>query len=920
MSTFIRNDTTKWHDEVPGARWFKGDLHLHTLDDHPCPNLRWPAGVTGVATDPAVQTAYARAFLRRAIAKGIEILGLTPHSAKAGTTDDSCVVWRIVDVWNNDADDDGVPFREKIYAVFPGFEPNLTDGADGLHILFLFDPEMGRSNYLSAFAAIMAAIQPWKDGSLQISSFDAATAFDALRQMRQRADGTWDYLCLAPHAFSAHGVFTLRSQVLSLFPFDHITGLELKDNWLPEDAFADKPWLKDGLKKHRHALFHSSDAYSVDAIGNRFTLFKLAQPRIASLRQAFLASDSRMRIAYQKVNSQLELRTDLPDTKASNRPWIRSVKVTGGTSFFAGMDRTTNQPREQTFKFSPDFTCVIGGRMSGKSTLLDGMRVHCNHVLPDEADVKVDVEQRARGKFLSGSPTVTLDIRGPANPTAQIKERWPARFFTQRELQKAVRDQNIRRQILFRLISAEAPQLVARAEQIAQLDAQLRQLTTEVETARTNFADATQAFTIVENSKTALERFASAGANRLTSAQADQGKLDAALLQLDESDNQLKATVEMARLVNTPELSETTLGHLLEATGTEPTVKSMMRRHLAAMRYAGIVSQKIRRKLLAAQSAARDHVTTIRAQVEAAVIAAGGNSEDLNRFDALTRSAGEFEVRKAKVIETRCLYRSKLRTFCKARRRRAGLIKEQRTAMDRVAGFIAERFPDRVRIQKRHDAENATLEQWVLGLRETGVTRWWNTQSGNRERIVKPELLFTLWKMELLAAVGMSDQVAQTFNGLMTPARRFELCALRNEDKYDIELKIGEGNDYRELGRLSGGAQVSVLLSLVLETDDSSPLIVDQPEDELDKAFLFETLLPALRRLKGKRQVIFATHDANIVVNGDADQVIFLEADHEFGRAVHQGTIEQAAVRDAIVRILDGGEDAFTLRQAKYGF
>src|SRR5881396_3452951 len=152
MSTFTRNVSAKWHEEVPGARWFKGDLHLHTLDDHPSANLKWPDGVVGSPTDAAVHTAYARAFLRGAIAKGIEVLGLTPHAVKAGSTDDSCVVWRIIDVWNNHADDDGVPFREKLYAVFPGFEPNLIDGSDGLHLLFLFDPEIGRTNYLEAFA------------------------------------------------------------------------------------------------------------------------------------------------------------------------------------------------------------------------------------------------------------------------------------------------------------------------------------------------------------------------------------------------------------------------------------------------------------------------------------------------------------------------------------------------------------------------------------------------------------------------------------------------------------------------------------------------------------------------------------------------------------------------------------------------
>ncbi len=111
-----------------------------------------------------------------------------------------------------------------------------------------------------------------------------------------------------------------------------------------------------------------------------------------------------------------------------------------------------------------------------------------------------------------------------------------------------------------------------------------------------------------------------------------------------------------------------------------------------------------------------------------------------------------------------------------------------------------------------------------------------------------------------------------------------------------------------------------MLLSLVLETDESTPLVIDQPEDEIDKAYLFDVLLPAFHRLKGKRQVIFATHDANIVVNGDADNVIYLKASHEHGSIKNQGAIEDDQIKKAILKILDGGPEAFELRKAKYGF
>jgi ABC-type Mn2+/Zn2+ transport system ATPase subunit len=125
---------------------------------------------------------------------------------------------------------------------------------------------------------------------------------------------------------------------------------------------------------------------------------------------------------------------------------------------------------------------------------------------------------------------------------------------------------------------------------------------------------------------------------------------------------------------------------------------------------------------------------------------------------------------------------------------------------------------------------------------------------------------------------------------------------------------------YRNLEKVSGGKRVSVLLALLLNGEDSRPLVIDQPEDELDAAFLANDLLGILRRLKGRRQIIFATHNANIVVNGDADCVICLDANHEEGRVLAWGAIEDPQVKQTILETVDGGKSAFELRAAKYGY
>ena len=98
-----------------------------------------------------------------------------------------------------------------------------------------------------------------------------------------------------------------------------------------------------------------------------------------------------------------------------------------------------------------------------------------------------------------------------------------------------------------------------------------------------------------------------------------------------------------------------------------------------------------------------------------------------------------------------------------------------------------------------------------------------------------------------LDETGMSTTVQATFRESLTRAKRRELAALRCPDRYFLELRMDDGS-YRRLDELSGGQRVSVLLSLLLETEDSRPLVIDQPEDELDNRFLFETVLPALKK------------------------------------------------------------------------
>lgn len=141
---------------------------------------------------------------------------------------------------------------------------------------------------------------------------------------------------------------------------------------------------------------------------------------------------------------------------------------------------------------------------------------------------------------------------------------------------------------------------------------------------------------------------------------------------------------------------------------------------------------------------------------------------------------------------------------------------------------------------------------------------------------------------------------------------------LELEDLILIELEVN--GQFKKLKNLSKGQQCTAILNLLL-LDNKDPLIVDQPEDNLDNAFIAENLVETIRMNKIKRQYIFATHNANIPVFGDAELIVAMEEVEGLGKVSENaiGSIDSENVRKRVVQILEGGPEAFRMREKKYG-
>jgi hypothetical protein len=135
----------------------------------------------------------------------------------------------------------------------------------------------------------------------------------------------------------------------------------------------------------------------------------------------------------------------------------------------------------------------------------------------------------------------------------------------------------------------------------------------------------------------------------------------------------------------------------------------------------------------------------------------------------------------------------------------------------------------------------------------------------------------------------------------------------------------GDPPAWQSLEQLSTGQKATAVLLLLL-LESQAPLIVDQPEDDLDNRFITEGVVPRMREEKQRRQFIFSTHNANIPVLGDAELIVGLSAsgEAESGHArilpEHTGSIDALKVRELVEEILEGGKEAFERRRRKYGF
>lgn len=133
------------------------------------------------------------------------------------------------------------------------------------------------------------------------------------------------------------------------------------------------------------------------------------------------------------------------------------------------------------------------------------------------------------------------------------------------------------------------------------------------------------------------------------------------------------------------------------------------------------------------------------------------------------------------------------------------------------------------------------------------------------------------------------------------------------DDFLEVKYSLKGGTKFTSVDKGSPGQKTAALLAFIFSYGEE-PLLLDQPEDDLDNHLIYDLIVTQLKTMKTKRQIIIATHNANIVVNGDAENIVALDIKKGSTQIIAQGGLQEKDIRDQVCRIMEGGKDAFRLR------
>ena len=927
-----------------GAHFHRCDFQVHTPRDR-----QW-TGADCVTNDERM--AYAATLVAACREKGISAIAITDHH-------DMTFVPFVKRTAQEETDADGSDLLpEDRLTVFPGIE--LTLGVPCQAILIL-DADFEENRFGSLLTALTINPAPDTDAkTLQTERLETIQSFKSLKERLDAHDWLRDRYIVFPNV-SGEGKFSLlRNGMMAKYKEmpcvgGYIDGSfdKLKPGSTSILAGRDKSW---GHK--RIGCIQTSDNRRADHndLGAYTSWIKWAKPTAEALRQACLAQESRVSHEAPKYPSVV-----ISSISVSNSKFLGPIELL----------------------FNPQYNVLIGGRGTGKSTILEYLRWALCDQPPIADDPGSPNYQSRRSRLIENTLkplNATIDVGFTVNGVlhtvrrnsedggllikvgsdemrpcneAEIRSLLPIQAYSQKQLSDvSVRTEELARFVtapirtdlnqLDRRISEKADRIrqtyanrrrqQVLSGEIARRNLEARSLQEQADAIRSSLSGLSDADRTLLDQGRSYDAADAAIEGRLTDLRSIADDLSAVVIRIEASlaermppaaDDQNALVLKGAHDAYAAMMTEVKgtiedLAHRMRQPSEMPHGTPWGEWQGTLQQFREAYAEAVQRS-----SAHTERMEELRT-IEARLSFFQKETARLSDEERTLKAAGDaYTAERRQWHELRSERDELFDVQCKKLTDNAGEAIRAHVRRYADAGDFVDRFREalsgskvrRERVEALGEAiicADEPAERWVQILDELEGLALFDPEQESGDR--RPDT-------PVLAGIGFTnndlDRVAQKLGPEAWLI--LSLTDIRSEPVFEYRSRE---SDYIPFGNASSGQQATALLKTLLN-QPGPPLLIDQPEEDLDNPVMQE-IVEQLWSAKQRRQIIFVSHNANLVVNGDAELVAWCEyrkaGDQSGGRIAGEGAIDVPNVREAIKRIMEGGEAAFNLRREKYGF
>ena len=887
----------------PGSRWWRVDLHCHS-----------PASYE-FRHDSSTSSPDWIGWVEAARDAGLHAVAVTDHNTAEGIEPLQKAVAQV----------------ENPPVLFPGVELTASDGS---HLLLLMDPERegGHVDDLLARLSIRFEDRGKTDSRSPLS---IEKILDTCGE---------EVLVIGAHVNGPRGLLGHEGrQRITVLQDRRLAAVEVDPT-----GEIDRSWL-DGKPEigRRIPEVYSSDSHSFGDVGRRYTWVKMTHRNLDGLRLALLDGPSSLRPAT---------RDDLFDP--NERHAARSIEsITVEAAKYLG------RPSPIQVGFNPWLNVIIGGRGTGKSTLvdfcrktlrrdgeLDGvdrtedgalrglfdrrMRVATRRDLEGllTRDTRIQVVYRTDGTQFNlawnpdatARPITLIDGDTLRSEEGDIRERFPVRIYSQKQLFAIAQNPKALLSVIDDSPEVNGADLRRRIDRLSDRYLALRaEGRSEARRAR----DRPNRTAVLADVRRKLKVLEEGGQARvLNEYRRRRGYAGTWETILEFSESTLAAVAQSIRELAVPDLY---LGD-----GHDQDRHHLTRMHAALVE----AFERARSDLDGVVQKARRDIEAIRAGPDGrrwqALLDAG--YQEFERVKAELAAEGISDPNDySRLLQEEGRLRREIEGLVEAEARAERLGKEAAEVLasyrqvrqelsDRRRRFAEATSSDSIKIDVRAYGDADDLVEYLgdkLGTEgfdrdrnalaamiEPSESDHWDWRRLDRvvaQMSAVPEGRPVTWDIRDRRFIGKLERTE--------PERLDRIALYLPDDLVTVSFRDHSRAGWRPLQQGSPGQQTAALLAFVLGYG-TEPIILDQPEDDLDNTLIYDLLVTSLRQTKQSRQVIIVTHNPNIVVHGDAELVISLESGKGQTRIKSMGGLQESEVRAEVCRVMEGGQEAFENR------